>query len=430
MAWPPTEDVWRHGLPQKHMRVVHILTSFEGGAGLCASRIMKATNAMGVDVRAIIAEGEKSEMVDVVNSGFQWSRYWLIRKVQALLIRSNLWPKAIVVNNKIEKELKLNPQPVCFTSPVTLYTKLADHPWLKEADIVHLHWVGNFVDYKSFFRHVTKPIVWTLHDENPGLGGFHYTLWKESASNNLKLLDEKLAIIKKNAYKKTNKMTLVAISNMMTSFIKGNELLNKFSTETIHNGIDGDAFHYIAQKQAREAINIGKSKTVFLFIAFNIHEERKGLKLLIEALEVLNNPDILLLCVGNYCKKPSASFDIRCEGFISDNYLLSLYYSAANLFVMPSFQEAFAQTPMEAMACGTPVISFPCSGAEDLICNNNGVICQDFTVNALIAGIKAAMNSNYSRDIIRKDLMSRFSSAIIAKQYYELYQKVLRENSL
>ena len=41
-------------------------------------------------------------------------------------------------------------------------------------DIIHLHWIGGFVDIPTFFKHVKKPIIWTLHDMNPFQGGFHY----------------------------------------------------------------------------------------------------------------------------------------------------------------------------------------------------------------------------------------------------------------
>jgi glycosyltransferase involved in cell wall biosynthesis len=122
---------------------------------------------------------------------------------------------------------------------------------------------------------------------------------------------------------------------------------------------------------------------------------------------------------------PESSLEIRCEGFVGNNRLQSLYYSAADYFVMPSYQEAFAQTSIEAMACGTPVVSFPCSGVHDLINKENGVICEDFTVDALVKGIKLAMSRNYDRKAIREDVINRFSYNKIAKQYLELYETIL-----
>ena len=168
-----------------------------------------------------------------------------------------------------------------------------------------------------------------------------------------------------------------------------------------------------------------KSK-VFLFISQDIHEDRKGLKVLIEALEILNIPNTVLICLGNFISIPNASFEIRCEGFVGNNRIQSLYYSVADYYVMPSYQEAFAQTPMEAMACGTPVIAFPCSGARDLINRDNGVVCDDFTVEALVNGIKQAMERKFNPGTIREDVINRFSYNKIAKQYIELYKKVAK----
>jgi glycosyltransferase involved in cell wall biosynthesis len=112
---------------------------------------------------------------------------------------------------------------------------------------------------------------------------------------------------------------------------------------------------------------------------------------------------------------------------VGNNRLQSPYYSAANYFVMPSFQEAFGQTPLEAMACGTPVVSFPCGIASDLINENNGIVCEDFTADALANGIKTAMSREYDPKIIREDVINRFSYDKIAQQYIELYKKVLAQ---
>ena len=150
------------------------------------------------------------------------------------------------------------------------------------------------------------------------------------------------------------------------------------------------------------------------------------MKALIEALEILNIPDTVLLCLGSFKTIPHSSFEIRCEGFVGNYRLQSLYYSAADYYVMPSYQEAFAQTPMEAMACGTPVITFPCSGARDLINRYNGVICDDFTVDALVNGIKQAMERKFNPGTIREDVINRFSYNKIAKQYIDLYKKVTK----
>lgn len=408
------------------MRVTHICTSFEGGAGICAARIIEATRALGVEARAIVANGVDCEYVRTVQPKIAWSPYWLLQKSQALRAVLGWGPKVFRISRKIAKEQRKHHGLYCFTSPVTGYTDIAEHPWVKDADVIHLHWVGNFVDYESFFSHINKPIVWTIHDENPGLGGFHYTSWKKDAPLSFQKLDDKLMELKTKAYSQINSMTLVAISQQMESYFEQSELLRRFPHVLIHNGIDGQQFSPVPQATAREELGLSQEDVVFLFSAQNIHEERKGLKELIAALESLHIPQTVLLCLGRKEFTPKASFTIQCEGFISDHRSQSLYYSAADFFMMPSFQEAFAQAPMEAMACGTPVVAFPCSGTKELISDNNGVICDDFTIDALIYGIKIAMSTTYDSTSIRTSVLSHFSYEYIAQQYIQLYQEQMK----
>ena len=405
------------------MKVVHICTTLEGGAGLCASRIMKATNKLGIDTYALLQSGKTNSNTDIVYGNMPWSKNWLIKKIQVILKLFHLWPYPIKVSRRVQKERQRYANGYC-SSPITLYNNIAEHPWVKEADIIHLQWVGGFLDYESFFKNVHKPIVWTIHDENPGLGGFHYSSWKAAAPDSFKKLDDEFMEIKRKVYKDAKSMTLVAISTMMADYFKNNELLKDFPVKIIHNGIDGDAFTPIFKGIAREALAIEKDELVFLFAANYIHEDRKGLKELIEALEKMNLSNTTLICLGKYNNMPKASFKIRCEGFVSNSRLQSLYYSAADYFVMPSFQEAFAHPPMEAMACGLPVLAFPVSGTDELINPGNGIVCKEFNIEALKKGICQIMSCQYNGDEIRRDLLNRFSSMVIAQKYIDFYHSL------
>ncbi len=409
------------------MKIVHISTSLRGGAGICASRIINATSKLGVENRVLLASGTKNEVVDVIKPIYPWSKIWPIQKYQVIKNLLGKWPLADAIKTQIAKELKESQG--TFTSPITNYTNIVSHPWVNWADIIHLHWVGGFLDYESFFSKIDKPIVWTAHDENQGLGGFHYTMWRDSAPESFKRLDKDFIEIKRRAYSNIKSMTLVAISSMMADFFSKNELLSRFPNIIIHNGILGDSFTPIPTDCARQALSIPNDSKVFLFISQNIHEDRKGLKELVKALEILSIPNTLLICLGNYNKVPQSSFEIRCEGFVGNNRLQSLYYSASDYFVMPSYQESFGQTPIEAMSCGTPVIAFPCGIIPEIVNHDNGVVCDDFTVDALVNAIKIAMNRKYVGKKIREDVLSIFSYDIIAKQYVELYKAILAKDS-
>lgn len=410
----------------KKIKVVHICSSLGGGAGLCAARIMRATSSLGIDNYVLVKKGDSNNHIDVIDKNRAKNR--ILFYIQKFLHHFYLWPKARWIDYKIEKAILNHDIVGYFTSPKSEY-RISDHQWISEADIIHIHWVGGFLDYDSFFKKVKKPIVWTLHDENPGLGGFHYSLWKKMSTPKGQQIDYKLALIKKEAYSHVKSMHMVAISSMMKEFITRNELLGKFPCTLIHNGIDENSFRKINKITAREALGIASDKLVFMFIADMIFDKRKGLKDLIYALEKLNLPNTTLICIGQYDTIPKTTFKILCEGFVSNSRLLSLYYSAADFFMMPSYQEAFAQTPMEAMSCGTPVIAYPCSGAHDLIKPLNGIVCRNFTTEALMDAIKEAINKQYDRNEIRQNVVENYSYSKIAKQYVELYESILNTDN-
>lgn len=409
------------------MKVVHITKLPDGGASWCAMRICRALRKQGIDAEMLLMQGQNSNYISIVEADWLYRQYdnivvRLLVKILKLFFRPR-FEYLIHKRKQAEKTCK-----AFFTSPVTGYTSLANHPLVKEADVVHLHWISDFVDFPTFFKRVRKPIVWTIHDENPGLGGFHYLSHKEGASKEYLRLDKIYEDIKRKALQKGNRPHLVAISSYMRDFFKKSPILRDCTTALIHNGVDCKAFHSLPKAECRAKLGIPLDKKVFLFSSYQIEDKRKGLQVLIPALESLHDNSIMLVCLGNYKAVPLTEYiQVRCEGLVKGSDLLSEYYSAADYFVLSSFQEAFAQTPLEALACGTPVIAFPCSGVPDLINPKIGVMSENFTKEALMDAIKKAMNTEYCHDEIINDVESRFSYDIIAKQYIELYNQLLQD---
>ena len=407
------------------MKVLHISSFDSGGAGQCALRIHKALLNIGVDSKMLVAN-KTSDMPSVfVAEQSNLNRYVppsnkALRKIEYSLRKRGL---LLTELEKLQRSASVLNGKATYTYPISSY-RLDQHPLVAEADVIHLHWVANFIDYPTFFPNIDKPIVWTFHDENIGFGGFHYKRDREKYGNLCPNTENALSKIKqKSLANLRSSLSAIAISNMMQAFLNETPTINSHPVYLINNSVDTSIFKPIVDKRtARSIFDIPNDHLVFAFCCVSLKDERKGLKELIKAMERLEKKEkITLLCAGNDDFKTDTELNIVKTGPLRNERLMSLFYCCADFFAMPSFQEAFAQTPLEAMACGVPVIAFPCSGTEELITDINGIRCDAFTVDSLYNGIMCAMRKKYDSNVIRQDMINRFSPQIIAQKYLDIY---------
>ena len=247
------------------MKVLHINTFQTGGAGLCALRIGKATQNLGVDVKFLVIEGEEHDNVyRLTRDSSIWDKAAILRKFKNLMIKLHLGKDVetwkYIVDQLYREHL--------FSIPFSEYRSLATHPLVQEADIIHLHWISGFVDYPTFFEKVNKPIVWTIHDQNPGLGGAHYTIWRDSMNKKMMTIEHYFAQVKKDALRKAHSLNLVAISSQMKLFFENNEILHSYPITLIHNGIDEKLFIPYDKRNVRKKLTLTDYRIVILFNAY------------------------------------------------------------------------------------------------------------------------------------------------------------------
>lgn len=417
------------------MNILHINTLQHGGAALCAMRINNALKAQGIDSRMLFAEGTSlpegiSGAIAQQDKSF-WDSNIIGRIIRRLFANTPLCPskkyktdrQLTYINNRLEQRLYMH-------SPFSYYKNIINHPLIKWADIVHLHWVADFVDYPSFFTQIKKPIVWTLHDQHPAIGILHFeTPIISQIPEQLQKTNQYCKKIKKDSLRNLQNLTLVAISKQMKEVCKQSDILKQFPTTIINNGINEQLFKPVDKSIARQSLGIPADHIVFAFCANNLSDKWKGTSNLIRALEGLHLHNITLVCIGGGILPVQSSINILKTGYIYNEQILSALYSSADYYLMPSFSEGFAQVPMEAMACGTPVIAYPCSGTDELITDECGIICDDFTIPSLVKAIKTAMGSNYDRKAIRSHLIKRFSYSKIITKYTDLYRTILQQNA-
>lgn len=411
------------------MKVVHISTSDSGGAGMAAYRLHHALLSIGVESHMLVAVKTRTESeIEIAYPSphllFQPHKNRLVRKVQKMLRkRGYLLTQAESVHRQLVALNETNPT-VYFTSPVTVFD-ISNHPLVKDADLVHLHWIADFVDYRSFFSNIDKPVVWTFHDENIGYGGFHYQRDRDLNYERFKEIEDTFCSIKRESLACCSNIYSIALSRKMSEFLKSLDCFAPKKSYIIHNSVDYRKYRILNKDFSRELFNIPQNHTVFSFCANGIGDPRKGLRELLSALERLEMSNVSLLCIGPGELPRPTKVNTICVGSILNENVMSALYACSDFFVMPSFQEAFAQTPLEALACGVPVIAFPCSGTEELITSENGVRCGDFTVDSLIEGILCAMTHQYKATNLRQDVIDRFSPEVIANQYLNVYTEAL-----
>ena len=203
------------------------------------------------------------------------------------------------------------------------------------------------------------------------------------------------------------------------------EVLGKCKIRRKWDGYDTTVYKPIPKTDARQRLGLSTDDTLIVFSAFVVSDQRKGLDKLSEAVARIGNPRIRIVAVGKNIHHRSWPNVVEM-GFKDTAESLCEVFSACDFFVMPSMQEAFALTPMQAMACGLPVVAFPVSGTSELINEHNGVVCTDFTVEALKEGIMTLMSRTYHAATIRHDIANRFSPVAIAQKYCSLYNDLLK----
>lgn len=420
------------------MKILHINTGQEGGAAWCARRISNALTQQGVECKMLFAEGKS--MPNGINGAiaerdkFPLRSYWLFAKLRHLLMRMPWYWNVEKWNNELKKK---NHKHLYLDQPLSNFTNIAHHPLVEWADIIHLHWVPNFVDYPTFFINVKKPIVWTLHDKYPAVGLQHYCSEFSPVPDNLKEIDMFCRRTKRKGVMKAKNLHIVAISEMVKKICKESDVLRGFPCTLIHNGVDVSIFKpqnvsrdSVLSKYINDLKGINADTKLFVYSAYNIWDPNKGLQRIIEALNRIkdNNKAIIAIGANNEKKIPESSFPVICTGLIKDQKELADIYSISDYFILASYEETFAQTPLEAMACGTPVIMTPCSGASDLIRPINGVICKGYDSEALTDGITKAIVKEYDSDAIRQYTIKDYGYEKIAGEYIDLYNKITSNN--
>lgn len=316
----------------------------------------------------------------------------------------------------------------------------------RKCDILHLHNIhGNYftpLALPILTNH--KPTVWTLHDMQALTGhcahSFECERWIEGCHScpYLKVYPEiakdqvnTLWELKKTVYEES-KLTVVCPSKWLKDKVE-RSILKNHSIHLIYNGIDETIFKITDKVLARKTLNLPQDKKILLFSAdMGIDNKWKGGSYLLELYQVMKcNDDILFLNVGTNGNKDSTEKWINFE-YVYDKHMMALLYSAADVFVYPSLADNCPLVVLEAMACGTPVVSFKTGGIPELVQHmETGYLAEYKDAKDLLNGVNLFVKDEILRKRFAMKAVSlakeQFTLTKMVNEYINLYNVLLNK---
>jgi glycosyltransferase involved in cell wall biosynthesis len=187
-------------------------------------------------------------------------------------------------------------------------------------------------------------------------------------------------------------------------------------------GLPLDVYYPLERTLARKALGLPADGPILLFAADSVSDPRKGTALLTAALGLVTVRPLTLLTVGrDHIDLDLARVDIRGMGHLTNERLLALAYSAADLLIHPALADNLPNVVMEAMSCGTPTVAFPIGGLPDLVrTGTTGWLAATVAAESLADAITGAL------DCIAQGQTLRDSCRAVCEAEYSLEQQAAR----
>lgn len=327
-----------------------------------------------------------------------------------------------------------------------------------QADLIHLHWLGDATLSIEEIGRLKLPLVWTLHDQWAFCGAEHYTTPPgpgEAAS-----CDERYALgytpasraghesgpdINRRTWQRKRRawrqpIQIICPSKWLADCARPSALMGSWPVSVIPYPIDLATWAPLEQQQARALLQLPPDRPLVLFGAMcGTADSRKGADLLLEAMQILRTQlsgtpleqlELAVFGQSRPAQSPDLGFPIHYTGHLHDDLSLRLLYAAADVFVIPSRQDNLPNTGLEAHACGTPVVAFRTGGLVDIVDDRiTGALAEPFDPASLAALIRWVLEDSQRRHELgvaaRERAERLWNPQRIAGKYAEVYQQAL-----
>ena len=315
-------------------------------------------------------------------------------------------------------------------------------------DLIHLHNIhGYYINVAVLFDFLKSsqiPVVWTFHDCWPFTGHCSYFDYVQCAKWQQKcfscanrsgypkswFIDNSTDnyLKKQRLFSQLPCVTLVTPSHWLDDHV-GNSFLAGYPRKVIHNGVNLEIFkpsENSAVTSVKNRLKITGKKTI-LGVA-STWNMRKGLNDFLQLRGLLPD-DCTIILVGLAAKLIG---DLP-EGIIGisrteDTAELAALYSTADVYVNPTWVDNFPTTNIEALACGTPVITYDTGGSPESIDAGTGRVVPKGDVDSLRAAIKEVIihGKDSYRSLCRDRAVQLFNSRDRYCEYLHLYETLIQ----
>lgn len=301
-------------------------------------------------------------------------------------------------------------------------------------DIIQLHNIhDHWLNYPMLFEYLGTlniPVVWVQHDCWSFTGGCMYfdilncNEWKNGCG---KCPDKRTLICnqsthnwerKRESQSRIKNLSFVCVSEWLEHLMK-QSFLNERPIYTIHNGTDTGVFRPIKEKKADERFRIIGVAALW--------DARKGLDDFMRLRSHLpSNYEITLvgLSKNQIEDLPEGIYGISRTSNVQE---LVKLYNEADVFVNPTYSDNFPTTNIEAIACGTPVITYNTGGSPEAVDAATGEVVEQGDIEALYSAVLRMKENPLSSTDCRKRAELLFDKNVCFNKYINLFEELVRK---
>lgn len=323
-----------------------------------------------------------------------------------------------------------------------LCSRRATKEFIKRIDeikpnVIQLHNIhDHYLNYRLLFEYLNKTdikVVWTFHDCWAFTGHcFHFITkgcerWKSGCFDcplqheypkTLFDRSRKNYTMKKNLFGANNNLTIIACSEWIANFVRQSFLKDK-PIRVINNGVDLNVF--------KDSESLGTNKKSFHVLAVsNVWNKDKGFDDILKLREILSNEyEITIVGVAKQQLNSLPQGIVGIERTQNVHELVALY-SKADVFINPTYADNFPTVNLEALACGTPVITYRTGGSPEALDENTGVVVEQGDLNGLVEAIRMMKDNPLSSSDCRKRAEDYFERDKCFEKYIDLYNGLMQ----